>query len=118
MVAAAYDLLIEQGTHYERVLRLTTKPPDPAPLDLTGSTVRDIRVRPGAPELLYELSAANGRLVITNPAGGVIRLRIPGEDSTAWTWRTAVYDLELVDAGGQSLRLMRGAVRVSPEVTR
>jgi hypothetical protein len=45
-------------------------------------------------------------------------LHIPGTVSSGWVWRTGVWDLELVDSGGKPLRLLKGAVKVSPEVTR
>ncbi|MFI9845155.1 hypothetical protein ACIHFD_49610 [Nonomuraea sp. NPDC051941] len=117
MAAGLYDLLIEAGTDYDRVLTLTDQTPERVPLDLTGCHVR-AQIRPNhsrnAP-LLHDLAP---NLAITNPAGGVIALRIPGEASAAWAWRTGVWDLEVVDAGGAPLRLLKGAVRVSPEVTR
>ncbi|MFD9948826.1 hypothetical protein ACFWYW_46755 [Nonomuraea sp. NPDC059023] len=118
MGAAHYDLLIEQGTHYERLLRLTSRESGAA-LDLTGCVLRaQVRVRHSAPDVLYELTQANGRLVITDAAAGLAQLTIPAADSAAWPWRAGVYDVELVDAGGRPVRLMKGAVIVSPEVTR
>ncbi|MFI0418044.1 hypothetical protein [Spongiactinospora sp. 9N601] len=120
MAAAPFDLIIEQGTDYETRLTLTHKPaPDaPAvPVDLTGCSLRaQIRPHRGADAgLLYDLG---GGLAITDPAAGHARLFIPGEDSAAWTWRTGVWDLELLDAGGRPRRLLQGTVRVDPEVTR
>ncbi|MET7335983.1 hypothetical protein [Nonomuraea sp. NPDC005650] len=117
MAAAVYDLLIEQGTDYDRVLTLTDLTPDRRPLNLTGCQVRaHIRVNhaPGA-ALLHDLGP---QLVITDAAAGKVRLSIPGPVSAGWGWRAGVYDLEIVDAGGKPLRLLKGAVKVSPEVTR
>lgn len=119
MGAAELDLTIEQGTDYELVLHLASKPPDPQPLDLTGYTARS-QFRPNHGHdtaVLYELTTSNGRLTIDGPAG-TITVTIPGEDSSAWQWRTAVYDLELVNPSGRPKRLFKGAVRVDPEVTR
>ncbi|MEU4703322.1 hypothetical protein [Nonomuraea dietziae] len=120
MAAATLDLLIEQGTDYELALTLASKAPDPGPLDLTGCQLRaHVRPHHGADApLLYDLSTSNGRIVITDAAGGQATLRIPGQESAGWEWRQAVYDLELVDAGGRQKRLLQGAVRVDPEVTR
>ncbi|GAA3306122.1 hypothetical protein [Nonomuraea dietziae] len=89
------------------------------PLDLTGCTVRaHIRIHYGADApLLYDL-ATGGGLAITDAAAGKVTLHIPATVSATWMWRVAVYDLELVDAGGHPLRLLRGAVRLSREVTR
>lgn len=117
MAAAVYDLLIEQGTDYQRLLTLTSRAEGRPPLDLTGSLVRaQIRAN-HAPDagLLHDLA---DQLTITDPAAGKLQLRIPAAVSSAWMWRAGVWDLELVDAGGTPLRLLKGAVRVSPEVTR
>ncbi|MEU0568112.1 hypothetical protein ABZ297_22385 [Nonomuraea sp. NPDC005983] len=118
MAAATYDLLIEQGTDYDRVLTVRSQASGHPPLDLTGCTVRaHVRAHHGADApLLYDL--ATGGLAITDAAAGKVALHIPGETSAAWTWRIGVSDLELVDAGGRPLRLLAGAVRVTGEVTR
>ncbi|MGW0486215.1 hypothetical protein [Nonomuraea sp. NPDC003214] len=118
MAAAAYDLLIEQGTDYECRFILT-QGVDKEPIDLTGAQVRaQIRTNhSAAAPLLHDLAAA-GHLTITDAAAGIATMLIPGAVSAAWEWRVGVWDLELVDAGGRPLRLLRGAVRVSPEVTR
>ncbi|MFG1977047.1 hypothetical protein ACGFJC_47610 [Nonomuraea fuscirosea] len=117
MAAAVFDLDIEQGTDYQAVLTLTDLTPDRQPVDLTGCQVR-AQVRPNhAPGagLLHDLAE---QLAITDAAAGQIMLHIPGDVSSGWDWRVGVYDLEVVDAGGRPLRLLKGAVRVSPEVTR
>lgn len=118
MGAATVDLDIEQGTDFRMVLHLTSKPPDPQPLDLTGYTARSqMRLNYGHDTVLYERTTENSGLTIDGPAG-TITLAIPGEDSAAWVWRAAVYDLELVDPSGRPKRLFKGAVHVDPEVTR
>ncbi|MET8006264.1 hypothetical protein [Nonomuraea glycinis] len=119
MAAAPYDLLIEQGTDYDRVLTLHSQAEGRPPLDLTGCQVR-AQIRPHhGPDagLLHDLATAGG-LTITDPANGKVTLSIPGSVSALWAWRTAVWDLEVVDSGGKPLRLLKGAVRVDPEVTR
>lgn len=119
MAAAEFPLNIEQGSTYWVKMTLTSKPPNPQPIDLTGYTVRS-QIRPNRGRdtaVLYELSTANGRLEIDGPAGR-ITLTIPGADSTLWTWLEGVYDLELVDPSGEPTRLLRGPVHVDPEVTR
>jgi hypothetical protein len=39
-------------------------------------------------------------------------------DSSAWTWRSAHYDLEVTSPDGDVIRMLEGRIRVSPEVTR
>ncbi|MFI6536666.1 hypothetical protein ACIBHY_29740 [Nonomuraea sp. NPDC050547] len=119
MAAATYDLLIEQGTPYDRVLTLRSRAEGRPPLDLTGCSVRaQVRAHHGADAaLLYDL-ATGGGLTITDPAAGKVALHVPAAISASWGWRVGVYDLELVAAGGQPLRLLQGTVRVTGEVTR
>jgi hypothetical protein len=45
MAAAVYDLVIEQGTDFERLLTLTQETEGDPPLDLTGCTFR-AQIRP------------------------------------------------------------------------
>ncbi|MER6830833.1 hypothetical protein ABT352_32905 [Streptosporangium sp. NPDC000563] len=119
MAAGIFDLDIEQGSDCTWVLTLTSKPPDPQPIVLTGYTAR-AQIRPSRGRdtaVLHELTTANGRLVIDGPAG-TITIHIPGDESTPWVWTEGVYDLELVSPSGAPTRLLMGAVRVDPEVTR
>ncbi|MEU6712960.1 hypothetical protein ABZ897_15880 [Nonomuraea sp. NPDC046802] len=119
MAAATFDMLIEQGIDYDYVLTVRSQAEGRPPLDLTGCTVRaHVRAHHGADALLLYDLATGGGLAITNPAAGKMALHIPAETSADWSWRVGVYDLELVSAGGQPLRLLRGAVRVVGEVTR
>lgn len=119
MAAATLDLEIEQGTDYIWLLTLTSPDNGGQPLNLTGCALRgQVRSHHGVDAgLLYDL-AAGGGLTITAPQAGQARLSVPGEASAAWGWSAAVYDIELVDSGGRPLRLLKGAVRVDPEVTR
>ena len=50
-------------------------------------------------------------------AGKVIVITITAEQSEAFAWTSAVYDLELVSAAGKVTALLEGAVSVSGEVT-
>lgn len=111
MAALDYDLEIEQGATYRLTIPVLDE--DHRPLDVTGWSVRgQIRAHHGSAHVLYDLAA---RLAT---AGPTVVLDIPGDDSVAWVWRTGVYDIELVDPGGGSVRLAQGRVVVSPEVTR
>ncbi|GHE32405.1 hypothetical protein GCM10017673_39170 [Streptosporangium violaceochromogenes] len=119
MAAAVLRWDIEQGSPFLLVMTLTTQEQPPQPIVLTGYQARS-HLRPhrgrDAP-LLYELTTGNGRLTIDGPAGK-LTVRIPAEDSSAWEWLEAVYDLELVAPSGEPTRLLEGPVCVDPEVTR
>jgi len=117
MAAGAYDLVIEQGATFRLSLVLTEGDP-PAAYDLTGFTPRmQVRAAASDLEVLLECTVDNGRLTVVNAAGGELQLEISAEDTARLDWSAAVYDLILVSSG-ETVRLMEGAVTVSPAVTR
>ncbi|WP_440066430.1 hypothetical protein [Streptosporangium sp. OZ121] len=114
-MAGTYRLTIDQGTTVDRALRWLKQG---IPVDLTGFTARmEIRDRPGG-VLLYRLSTADGTLSVGGADNlGAIGIHIPADVTSAWEWRSGVYDLELVSPAGVVTRLLQGSVTVSPEVT-
>jgi hypothetical protein len=109
MPALRYDLVIEQGSTFRRSIPVLDD--TSAPLDLTGWSVRgQIRRSYADPTVAYDLDLT--------VASSNVELVIPAEDSSEWTWRHGVYDVELIDVDGNPTRLMQGSVTVSPEVTR
>ncbi|WP_344580481.1 hypothetical protein [Nonomuraea roseoviolacea] len=112
-MAAVYRFTIDQGATFRRVLRWTS---GGEPLNLTGFSARmEIRTKTGG-ELLYRLDTSTGGITLGG-VEGTIQLHIPASASTAWAWRTGVYDLELIGPTGDVVRLIQGGVQVSPEVT-
>lgn len=88
------------------------------PVDLAGYTARmTIKDKVGGVELL-SLTTENGRIVI-DPAQHTITLGISAEDTAALTWRTGVFDLELVsgDIVPVVTALLSGKATVTKEVT-
>jgi hypothetical protein len=84
--------------------------------DLSGSTARgQIRSHAAAPTVLYEWSATALNLAFD---GNEVVLSVPAADSSAWSWRTGAYDVELEDTDGNITRLVEGHVVVHPEITR
>ena len=117
MAAAKLKLVIDQGATFEKVI--TWKAGEPAtPVNLTGCTAR-MHVREGidSPTTLLELTTENGGIALGG-ALGTITLRLSATATTALSWLTGVYDLEIVYADGRVRRLLAGAVNVSREVTR
>lgn len=106
-------LLIPQGTTWTMRWPLTDA--EGNPLDTAGWTVRaQVRARHGAPTVLYEWSSALGNATI-GPTS--VDLTVAAAVSSAWGWRTGVYDVELTTAQGVVTRLTQGTVTVDPEVT-
>ena len=113
MPAAYWKITIEQGATWTTTLTLADR-------DLTGCTAR-MQIRETAPSpspLLSLTSSPAAGIVITPGPPGIIAVTITAAQTTALTWKTGVYDLELVSAGGIVERLLKGDVVVDPEVTR
>lgn len=87
-----------------------------APKDLTGYTARmQIKDRVGG-TVLETLTNANGKIVIDN-TGKTISLVLDATTTAAYTWRSGVYELEIVSAGGEVSTLLAGNITVKQEVT-
>lgn len=117
MAAGKLDLIIEKGGKFTKHLEYKDK--NKAAIDLTGYTARmQIRKNAQAASFILELTTENGRISIT-PLTGEIDLLITGADTAGITERgNAIYDLELVDAGSEPLKFLRGTVSFIEEVTR
>lgn len=115
MLAGQYNLIIDQGAHFERLMTITN--PDDTAYDLTDYTARmHIRTEVDATAIMCELTTENGRIQLGGEAG-TVRLIIPA-DVTEDFDDEGVYDLELVDSDGKVYRLLKGKVKVELEVTR
>jgi len=120
MAAGTVNISLEQGATYRQRLRwlqpVDPSTPDatPVPYDLSGCTAHmQIRTKVNAP-VLIELYDGDG---ITLGADGVIDLVITSERTMLLELKKAVYDLYVNFPGGDSLRVIQGAVTVSLTVT-
>lgn len=114
MAASTLDLLIEQGTTWSYVLKLTD--PEGAAVDLTAATAKmQVRDKAGGFILVVELSTDNSRIAIDG-AQGTITLNLTDGETRGLKGGTYAYDLELTQ-GSTVTRLVQGRVVVSPEVT-
>lgn len=87
-------------------------------IDLTGWTARmQIREEHESDTTILELTTENGGITLNSPTGA-IDVVIPAADTEDLDFDCAVYDLELVDAGGAVTRLVEGNVTLKLEVTR
>lgn len=114
MLAGLLDIEIEQGATFELVFIYQDELGNP--IDLTGMTARmQLRRQYKSPEVLIELSNANGRIIF-DPYAGKITLRIAATDTEGLTG-SGVYDLELID-GSTVNRLLEGSFIICNEVTK
>jgi hypothetical protein len=131
MIAGIYNITIEQGSTFARLV--SVEQPDLAAdptgqtfenFDLSGFTARmHIRRTIDSETPMITLTTANGRIAINpNIAGSPtknneIALSITAAD-TAAILSSGVYDLEIISAGGAVSKVIRGNVTLIPEVTR
>ena len=131
MIAGVYNLTIEQGSTFGRLI--SVEQPDLATdptgqtfenFNLSGFTARmHIRRTIDTATPMITLTTENGRIAINpNVAGNAtknneISLSITAAD-TATITTSGVYDLEIISAGGTVSKVIRGNVTLIPEVTR
>lgn len=119
MKPAKLDLTFYQGATYRRSFQWQTGA-TPSPVNLTGYSARmQVRRKLSDPDPpLLELTTQNGGIAITNAAEGRFELFVSASDTAALSFRSGVYDLELVAPSGDVIRLFEGNAILSPEVTR
>ena len=118
MAAGKYDLYIEKGTSFERVL--TLKESDNSIYDLTGFTAEmDVRETISSETTILSLTTeGSGAQISIDSEEGTITITIDKAVLTAITQSEGVYDLEITDSEGLTTRLIEGKVFFSDEVTR
>ena len=134
MIAGVYNLTIEKGSTFARLISI--EQPDLAAdptgqtfenFDLSGFTARmHIRRTIDSETPMITLTTENGRIAINPNIAGTptknneIALSITAADTTAisTTSTSGVYDLEIISAGGTVSKVIRGDVTLIPEVTR
>lgn len=83
-----------------------------APIDATWAARSQVRKTVTSSTVLHEFTAS------VTPEGAVV-LAVEPDESSAWTWREGVYDVEVESPDGIVLRVVdASSVTVSPEVTR
>ena len=126
MIAGTYNMTIEQGSTFGRLISveepdLATDPTGATfkPFLLTGYTARmQIRRNIDSSTAMLSLTTENGGITI-NPGAedNEIRLSITATN-TALLTSDGVYDLEIISSLGEVSKVIRGIVTVIPEVTR
>lgn len=118
MAAGIYNFTIDQGS--DLTLPIEIKNDDDSVFDLTDYTARmQIRQYVNSTSTEDELTTANGRITISQPSTYyVISLIFPNATTEAYTFNTAVYDLEIIDSSSTVTRILQGKITLSKEVTR
>lgn len=112
-MSATYDLAIEQGATFARTF--TWKDENGAAVDISGYTARmKIKDRVGGSTIV---SLTNGSGITLGGAAGTVAILLSATATAAYTFQAAVWDLELVSAGGVVTRLEEGNVILKKEVT-
>ena len=131
MIAGVYNLTIEQGSTFGRLISI--EQPDLA-TDPTGQTFENFNLAGFTARMhirrtidtatpMITLTTENGRITINPSIAGYptknneISLSITAAD-TATITTSGVYDLEIISAGGTVSKVIRGDVTLIPEVTR
>lgn len=112
MAAGKFDLNIDMGATFTRVLTWTAGSP-PAAVNLTGYTAH-AQLRDGTGDLILDLTVGSG--LALGGSAGTITLTITAAQTTALT-DPLTWDLKLTAGDGTATRLLEGAVFPSPQVT-
>lgn len=118
MQPAHIDLDIYKGSTFVKVIQWKTGA-TPVAVNLTGCTARmQIRKSVNDTTVLDTLTTENGKIVIHEPLNGKFKIVISAPTSTAYTFTSAVYDLEIVFTDQTVIRVIEGCVYAVPEVTK
>jgi hypothetical protein len=115
-----YDIEIKQGSVFRR--SITYKDSTGALVNLTGYTAR-MQVRPKytSVDKLVDITSSpsgHGSITLGGVAGTIVILIHSAHTATLDAPAKAVWDLELVEPGGEADRILEGAVVITPEVTK
>jgi hypothetical protein len=124
MTAVKKDLYIEQGTTFKLGFNwyqesLTVPGAAGEPYNLTGVTVRmQVRKTQQQPVIIDATSVGVTPAITIDPLVGRIDVKLPATATSALINKAGVYDLEVeFPAGGDTYRVLEGAVVVSPNIT-
>ena len=114
MRAAKYDLIVEQGSTYNK--RVQWKDSAGVGVNITGFTaflkIKDTKKDASA---IISLSIGNG-ITATVPASGILDIGMTAAQTAVMNFDRAVYDLLLVN-GSSKYRILEGNVVLSRRVT-
>ena len=113
MTPATQNLIVEQGTTFERLLKFYTSVDLESRMDLTGYTLRSqARDSWGAP-LRIEID-----LEITDAENGEVKMTISPEQTVSLNPAVYYWDLLLVAPSGKVSKYIKGSLQVLPTQTK
>lgn len=120
MVAARYDLEIEQGADLHR--HIVWKDPDGVLIDLTGARVLfQVRKNADSADTFLSFDSDNlltGQTIGALDASGVIDFTIAGELTKLLDFTVGDWDLFVVTSGGEDDKILTGRATLKRAVTR
>lgn len=112
MAAGKYNIIIEQGSTFEKII--TLKDSAGVAINLTGCSVAaQVREKISSSTALFSFTCA-----ITDAVNGKIKISLTKSQTTELTFKTAIYDLELTYPSTITKRILEGSVVLSKEVTK
>lgn len=121
MAAFKVSLKIDQGASFSKVAvwKKGATSATATPVNLTGCTARmQARAKIESPTAYLTLTTENGGIALGGALGTIEFCILSATATAALTWKSAVYDLEIVFPDGSVVRKVAGAISVSPEITR
>ena len=125
MAAGIYNFTIEQGATFTRIFKY--KQADGTPINLDEASEIRMHIRKKIDDTSFITGGSfsytptsNNGFSIGSGSGTVtneITLLIPAVSTSAYSFNTAVYDIE-IDNQGTTTRLLQGKIKLSKEVTR
>lgn len=113
------ELVLPQGATF--IYEVTYKDPDTnLAINLTGYSARmQIREKVESTSTIYSASTTGVSPAIVITAGsGLVVLTIPAATTAGFTFKKAVFDLEIESSSGIVTRLVKGTIILDKEVTR
>ena len=115
-----YDLTLVQGATF--YLKFSYQNSSKVPISLSGYTARlQVRTDHDASTASLELTTENGGIILNSPSIGDIVLKLSNTATSAISFATGVYDLELIHSDGPDTivdNILYGTVSVRRNVTR
>lgn len=117
MTPAEFNLEIYKGSTYRKSLQWIDKATG-LPMDLTSCTFKmQIRDYLGSDNVLDELTTANSKIVLVDAAQGKWRIDLTPTQTGAYTFKKAVYDIDVTFPSTDKFTPVKGVVTLTEQVT-
>jgi hypothetical protein len=114
-MAAPYDLLIDQGSDFKKIM---TWKVNNLPVDLTGCSAKlQIRAAQDHGSELRATYSSPAAGIVLGGVLGTITITIPHADTILWAWKVGYWDIEITFIDLTVRRLLQGKVFNDYEVT-